>query len=139
MNIKEGLDYFPFPIDFFLDEKIQFISAKFGMKGEAIVIRLICRIYRKGYYTDWSDDIALLFSKEIGDNCDVSFVNKVVQELVGRGFFNNNIFEVYEVLTSCYIQERFLFATKRRIQVEMREELVLAEVSEHPNVNIIPM
>lgn len=39
---KMGLDYFPFDVDFFNDEKIVAISGEFGIKGEIVVIKL-CR------------------------------------------------------------------------------------------------
>ena len=46
---KKGLDYFPFDTSFFENDKIQFVGALFGMKGENVVIRLLCRIYSPGY------------------------------------------------------------------------------------------
>ena len=36
---KMGLDYFPFDVDFFNDEKIVAISGEFGIKGEIVVIK----------------------------------------------------------------------------------------------------
>lgn len=48
--IKEGLDYFPLYVDIFEDEKIEAISGEFGIKGEIIVVKLLCAIYKKGYF-----------------------------------------------------------------------------------------
>ena len=43
-NLKPGLDYFSFDVDFFNDEKIEFVYAKFGTIGEIITIQLLCKI-----------------------------------------------------------------------------------------------
>lgn len=45
--VKEGLDYFPLYVDIFEDEKIEAISGEFGIKGEIIVVKLLCAIYKK--------------------------------------------------------------------------------------------
>ena len=47
---KEGLDYFPLDVDVFEDEKIEAIAGEFGLKGEIAVIKLLCAIYKKGYF-----------------------------------------------------------------------------------------
>jgi len=64
---KEGMDYFPFNVDFFEDDKLQLIEAEFGEKGLIITIKLLCKIYKEnGYYYQWGDDQCLLFSKNAG-------------------------------------------------------------------------
>jgi hypothetical protein len=136
---KIGLDYFPFDVDFYNDEKIEFLSARFGLKGEAIVIRLLCKIYRNGYYLKWGEDEALLFAKRVGDGCQHTFVNDVVYELVKRGFLNENIFNRFGVLTSKGIQSRFIEATERRKNIEIIREYLLIDLVEYENVNIIPL
>ena len=133
---KTGIDYFPFDVDFFQDEKIQFVSARFGLKGEVIAIRLLCKIYRNGYYTEWNDDTALLFAKSVGDGCQDSFVKDVVCELLKRGFFERSIFERFSILTSRGIQNRYFEATKRYKKVEVIGEFLLLDVSKIDNVSI---
>jgi hypothetical protein len=137
LNIKKGLDFFSFDVDFFQDDKIQFVSARFGIKGEIITIRLLCRIYRAGYYIDWNEDTALLFAKGVGDGVSYSCVNDVVNELLKRGFFDEEIFKTFGVLTSRGIQRRYCEATKRRKVVEVEQRFLLTELSLYPNVRII--
>ncbi len=137
MNIKTGIDYFPLDIDFFQDEKVQFVSARFGTRGEAITVRLLCKIYRNGYYAKWDEDTALLFAKGVGDGCSDSCVNDVVHELVKRGFFDRSIFDRFGILTSRGIQKRYLEAGKRRKKVHMEGALLLVDVSEIQNVSIV--
>lgn len=110
---KQGLDYFPFDVVFFDDDKIEFVSAKFGAAGEIITIKLLCRIYSKeGYYCPWTDDESILFAKKSG--FDWILVNDVVRELLQRDFFDNEIFKCHRILTSYGIQERFFEACQRR-------------------------
>ncbi len=137
MNIKTGIDYFPLDIDFFQDEKIQFISARFGMKGEAITVRLLCKIYRNGYYSIWDEDTALMFAKSAGDGCTDNYANDVVCELVRRGFFDKGIFDKFNILTSRGIQKRYLEAGKRRKNLDIEEAILLVDTDERQNVNII--
>ena len=133
---KIGIDYFPFDVDFFQDEKVQFISARFGVKGESITIRLLCKIYRNGYYTEWNDDTALLFAKSVGDGCQDTCVKDVVYELLKRGFFDRSIFERFGILTSRGIQNRYFEAIKRYKSIDVFGEYLLVDVSKIDNVNI---
>lgn len=102
--VKVGLNYFPIDIDFFSDEKIEFISAKFGLMGEAVVLRLLTKIYRNGYYLEWNDDVALLFRKKVGIDFDIK---PVIEELIKRGFFDKKLFDEFGILTSRGIQRRY--------------------------------
>ena len=62
--MKKGLDYFSFDVDFFEDEKIQYVSSRFGIKGEVCAIRLLTRLYRDGYFLRWDvQDSPYLFAK----------------------------------------------------------------------------
>ena len=106
-NFKQGLSYFPLDVDFLEDEKLQFISATFGLKGEAIIVRLLCKIYRNGYAMEWNDDVALLFARSVGGNTSVGVVSEVVMEALKRGCFNEAVFLNFRQLTSKGIQERY--------------------------------
>ena len=133
MRNNTGLDYFPLDVDFFQDEKIQFVSARFGTKGEAVTMRLLCKLYREGYYTAWNEDTALLFARSVGDDCPHTLVNDVVYELLKRGFFDKSIFERFGVLTSRGIQKRYLEATSRRKDVVFVAEYLLVDLGNYPN------
>jgi hypothetical protein len=104
---KQGLSYFPIDVDIFEDEKLQFISAKYGLKGEAIVFRLLSKIYRNGYYIEFDEDVQLLFSKSCGLERNDNATRNVVSELLKRNFFDKSMFEQFQVLTSKGIQKRY--------------------------------
>ena len=61
---KKGVDYFP--LDVHLDEKWEIIEAKFGLEGFAILIKLLQKVYDKGYYLKLDHYIPLLLSKKFG-------------------------------------------------------------------------
>ena len=107
---KTGLDYFPTDVDIFSDEKIEFISAKFGLEGEAIIFRLLAKIYRNGYYIEWNEDVKLLFTNKLKSKATKlgDFVDKIIEECFKRKLFNKEKYEEFGILTSSGIQKRYL-------------------------------
>ena len=134
--MKKGLNFFPLDVDFFDDEKVQFVSARFGIKGEVCAIRLLTRIYRNGYFIKWDEDSAYLFSKVAGKEFSPCLANEIVHELVKRGFFNKSLFDSFGILTSRGIQDRFLKACIRRKDVEVDARYLLVDSSEFKNLRI---
>lgn len=110
--IKEGLDYFPLDVDFHSDEKIEIITGEFGVKGEAIAIRLLCAIYRQGYYIKWSEALKYKLAKQTG--LSANLIQEVLTRLVKWDFFNEALFNSSDVLTSRGIQKRYKQITKKR-------------------------
>ena len=135
---KTGLDYFPLDVDFFDDPKVEFVTAKYGIIGENVSIKLLCRIYRNGYFLPWGEDETLIFAKRAGNEITYDIVAGVIQELVKREFFSKDHFSTYSILTSNGIQKRFLEATKRRKQVAIYREYLIAD-TEGFNVDILPL
>ena len=111
---KQGIDYFPFDVDFFDDDKVALIDAEFGTKGVLVAIRLLCKIYKNGYYYQWGDDECLLLSKQMGAGFVPKLVGEIVTGLVRRSFFDKGVWDSFRVLTSVGIQRRFIEATRGR-------------------------
>ena len=112
---KVGLDYFPLDIDFFDDEKIIAISGEFGIKGEITVIKLLCAIYRNGYFILWNN----LLKYKLAKSCpgvSAELIESIVNRLVLWEFFDKALFDSVKVLTSRGIQRRYFEATKRRLK-----------------------
>ena len=131
--MKIGLEYFSLDVDFFQDEKIQFLSARFGFKGEIVAIKLLCKIYRQGYYTEWNDDIAQLFAKSVGGDFRHTLVNDIVHELLKRDFFDKGIFERFSILTSRGIQKRYFEAWSklRKGFINYNDAFLLIDISKY--------
>ena len=99
--------YFPLDVRFFENDKIEFIMAKFGLRGVSIVIRLLCDIYANGYYIRWDDDKCRLMSRKLGAR-NGQFVSQVVQGLLEIGFFDAESYTKHGILTSKSAQEVYL-------------------------------
>jgi hypothetical protein len=124
---KPGLDYFPFDVDFFEDDKVELVSSEFGAMGEIITIRLLCRIYRNGYYCSWGKDENLLFAKRVGNGVTGALVDEVVKGLFRRSFFHKGVFDRFAILTSKGIQTRYIDAKERAKKVEFFQEYTLID------------
>ncbi|MFN8286642.1 MAG: DUF4373 domain-containing protein [Chitinophagales bacterium] len=106
---KKGLDYFPMDVDIFNDTKMLLLRSEFGTRGEAIYLRLLCRIYKEGYCTVWSADDATLMSVALGDGISPNTVNQVIQGCLRRSLFDKRVYEAFNILTGKGIQERYIF------------------------------
>ena len=111
--VKEGLDYFPFDVDFATNEKTEAITGEFGPKGVLIFIYLLAAIYRKGYYLEWTELAKNQLVNRVS-GATGELVGLVVKRLTEYGTFNKDLFLSDNVLTSQRIQETFTDATKRR-------------------------
>ena len=111
--VKKGLDYFPLYVDIFDNEKVAAISGEFQLKGEIIVIKLLCAVYRNGYYYEWSEMNRMYLLRQL-PGVSSGLLEQVVQRLVKWGFFDRSLFDSPGVLTSRRIQEHYFAATLRR-------------------------
>lgn len=132
--IKSGVDYFP--LDTVLDTKFELIEAEFGLTGFAVVVKLFQKIYgERGYYCEWTNEVALLFSHKCGGG---NAVSEIVSAAIKRGIFDKDMYDKFQILTSRGIQERFFEAVNRRAHVEVKSEYLLVsadKISENVNIN----
>ena len=133
--MNNGINYFPLNVH--LDDKFELIEAEFGLKGFAIVVKLFQKIYgQQGYYCEWTEDVALLFGKNVGLGGDA--VSEIVRAAIKRGIFDSEVYDKYQILTSRGIQERYFEAVSRRKEVEVRKEYLLIKVDQiYKNVRIL--
>lgn len=112
-QLKEGLDFFSFDVDFFDDEKIGAISGEFGIKGEITAIKLLCAVYRNGYFIAWNEPLKMKLLKSL-PGISSELLEQIVNRLVRWGFFDSSCFGLDKILTSEGIQKRYFSAIKRR-------------------------
>ncbi len=125
---NNGLDYFPFDVDFFSDRKIKRLKARYGTDGIVVYLYLICEIYRSGYYIDYSDDLILDISDEL--NISENATRQIIDFLLSRSLFDNTLAKSDKVLTAASVQRRYQEAkkgSKREFEVEARYWLLKAE------------
>lgn len=94
----KGLLYFPFDIDFFEDNKIRIVKARYRSDGVMIYLFLLCEIYRQGYYIKADEDFLYIISDELG--IDQNKVKQVLNFLLNKSLFDNTLFSSDKVLTS---------------------------------------
>lgn len=110
---KIGIEYFSLDVDIFEDEKVIPVSSEFGAKGECIIIRVLCAIYRNGYFAECSEKFKFKIAKQA--NLPESLVSEVIAGLVKWDFFDKIVFDSFGVLTSRRIQKNWKEATRKRI------------------------
>jgi len=121
---KQGIDYFPMDVGFFTDVKIRKISRACGSQSTSILICLLCNIYKdEGYYILWDEDLPFV----IADTVRVSegAVKEVLIKSLQVGFFDQELYEKYRILTSSGIQKRFLLATYQRKETTIIPEYLI--------------
>ena len=133
--LKEGLNYFSFDVDFFDDEKLFDLQDQYGPLGEVIYMRLLCLIYKNGYYYRFQsfDTLCAMLIRSIGSRWvrgGKQLVAQVIPQLVECNLFDKELYES-GVLTSVGIQRRYLKATERRRgDIDKYRLLPLSEKSE---------
>ena len=110
--IKNGLNYFPFDVDFFSDRKIKRLKARYGTGGITVYVYLICEIYRSGYYIKYNDDLILDILDEL--NISENSIQQIINYLLSRSLFDDTLAKSVKVLTAASIQRRYQEAKNTR-------------------------
>lgn len=132
---KRGLDYFPFDVDFFSDEKMVCIAGEFGAKGELVAVKLLCAVYRNGYFAEWNDAARYKLMRDM-PGVSGELLSQIVSRLVFWGFFDQSLFDSAGVLTSRGIQQRYFEAVRRRQPIDSDLPFLLVSDSRnHINVD----
>ena len=121
---KQGIDYFPIDVGFFTDVKIRKISRACGSQSTSILICLLCNIYKdEGYYILWDEDLPFVIADTVG--VSEGAVKEVLIKSLQVGFFDQELYEKYKILTSSGIQKRFLLATYQRKETAIIPEYLI--------------
>lgn len=121
---KQGIDYFPMNVGFFTDVKIRKISRACGSQSTSILICLLCNIYKdEGYYILWDEDLPFVIADTVG--VSEGAVKEVLIKSLQVGFFDQELYEKYKILTSSGIQKRFLLATYQRKETTIIPEYLI--------------
>ncbi|MBF7125493.1 DUF4373 domain-containing protein [Pediococcus pentosaceus] len=134
---KVGLDYFPFDVDFNVNEKTEAIMGEFGAKGVLPTIFIFSAIYKRGYFLEWTPLVKNSLANRI-DGVNSKLVEQVVNRLVAYGTFDEELFNSAKVLTSLRIQTTYLEATKRRKAPRPTLYWLVDEIENEINVDINP-
>lgn len=117
-----------FPMDCVMNDAMKLLEAEFGLTAFAVVVKLWQKIYAgRGYYCEWTREVALVFAQECGVGANV--VSEILASAFKRGIFDRDLFDKYQILTSDGIQRRYFEAVKRRKQVKVDERFLLVSVA----------
>jgi hypothetical protein len=135
---KEGLDYFSLDVDMDQDDKVLLIEAKHKITGFAVLLKLLMKVYKEGYYYKWTEREQLLFSSRI--NVDTTTVTEVVNDCIKWEIFNHSLYDKYSILTSRGIQKRYIEAIKRRKEITLILDYLVVDPPEQTDsftVNLV--
>ena len=110
----DGINYFPMGVNFMEENAMEVIEAKYGIKGSAIVLKLLCKIYKEGYFIRWDEEQCLIFANKAGREVQAEEVQGIIEILFIKGILDRNSYRENGILTSENIQKVWLEATKRR-------------------------
>ena len=110
----DGINYFPVGVNFMEENAMEMIEAKYGIKGSAIVLKLMCKIYKEGYYIRWDEEQCLIFANKAGREVQAEEVQGIIEILFTKGILDRNSYQENGILTSESIQKVWMEATKRR-------------------------
>jgi len=111
---KKGLSKFYLEVDFFSGDTIRAISSEFGLKGEISLIKILCAIFKCGYYLKWNNANKLrLLGQLPGVNDEL--LRQIVGRLVKWDYFSKDLFDKHKVLTNRQIQEEYFLLIRRRV------------------------
>ena len=136
---KNGLDYFPFDVDFFDDLKVRKLIRRQGGKAALVYIVLLCLIYRNGYYIGSDNDLPFIISEKLG--YDEEFIQEALKNLFALDLITKAAHDGREIYTSKGIQYRYTQVqklSKRRCAILAHLSLIVPETvvsSEETRVN----
>lgn len=131
---KTGLDYFA--LDVTPDSKFELLEAKHGLIGFAILVKLYQLIYRSGYYTDWNEDMLLIFKKNV--NVEMDIIRNIIEDCLKYSIFDRELFDKFGILTSSGIQKRYFSACERRKSIIADRRFVIVDTNQfNANINWI--
>ena len=140
---KTGIDYFSHDTDLFHDDKVEILFAKHGLIGYAVYLRLLEKVYRdKGYYLHLTEVVDILFCSVNKLTLNVYIL--ILNDCIKYELFDKKMYEKYNILTSCRIQNNYISATQRRKDVYFYKEYLLVDLkdkynSKTLNVNILAL
>lgn len=109
-----GIVYFPTKSAFFEGAISESLEAKYGIKGPYFLIKILCKIYKEGYYIPWDEEQCEIFAYKLGREYTKDEVTSMINLLLEKGFLDKESYEKYHILTSIDIQRVWIEATSRR-------------------------
>lgn len=130
-----GINYFPLQTGFFEGNIQELLEAKYGIKGPYLVMQLLCKLYKEGYYLQWGEDQTMIFAHKLGREYAQEEVKEIIEILIEKGFFDKKSYEKHQILTSEGIQRVWIEATNRRKRDLTRLPYLLIDITDNKEAN----
>lgn len=130
-----GIVYFPTKSAFFEGAIPESMEAKYGIKGPYFLIKILCKIYKEGYYIPWYEEQCEIFAYKLGREYSKEEVTSMVSLLLEKGFFDKESYQKQQILTSLDIQRVWLEATSRRKRDLTKLPYLLEEIKCRQNTS----
>lgn len=130
---KQGLDYFALDVN--MNDEVELIEAEHGIEGFAVLIKMFQKVYSEGYFYEWNEKNQLLFSSRV--SVDRNKLINIVNDCIKWGIFNDKLYNKHKILTSRRIQEHYIAAVYKRVNVEMVKDYLLIDVFSKNNVTLV--
>ena len=130
-----GIVYFPTKSAFFEGAIPESMEAKYGIKGPYFLIKILCKIYKEGYYIPWDEEQCEIFAYKLGREYSKEEVTSMVSLLLEKGFFDKESYQKQQILTSLDIQRVWLEATSRRKRDLTKLPYLLEEIKCRQNTS----
>lgn len=131
---KRGFGYFPLDTDFFTNHKIKNLRRAHGAIGILTYINLMCKVYTKGYYFEFSDfdELCHDLAEEITTTQverTARSVAETINYLVERGTLDEELFK-RGVISGRAMQEQYVIsAQKAKRKIDMDEHCLVDVLS----------
>lgn len=110
--IKKGLDYFPVDTDIFENIQIRKLKNQYKSSGFLVYFAILCDIYKKeGYFLRIFEDYLYDLSDRMGETEEE--VQKIIDYCLQINLFDRQKYDLFHILTSKSIQERYILVVKR--------------------------
>ena len=120
----QGIPYFPYPSA--NDDKLRFLEAKFRLKGTAIYLRLLQKIYsQNGYYYAISDKTISLLKMELNLSATDCIISEIIDFCLQEEIWSQEMYDKYNILTSEEIQKEYLNAVRKRKNIQLNQDYLL--------------
>ena len=119
--IYNSIPYFPTQVSFFEEVAMELIEARYGMKAETAVMKLVCKIYKEnGYYMVWNEEQCTLFTNKVGREIAKEEMQGIVETLMEKGFFDKETYKEHGILTSTCCSRSFLSVSPNSLHLFFR-------------------
>lgn len=109
-----GINYWPLDVNFYESNAIELSEAQYGIKADTAICKLLCKIFKEGYYIYWGEEQLAIFTRKLGGEVNTRDMHGIINILLEKDFFDKESYEKYHILTSAEIQRIWLEATYRR-------------------------